>query len=350
MQIIHSVKSLITINLALDMGTTATRIYMRGGRGVELNEPSCIAVSHRTGDLVCVGAEAFKLLGRCPPHVEVAYPMRQGVVNDFDLAELMLRQFMSGLFRTRALFGARIVMVVPSGATDVEIKAFEDLAIQAGAREIFLLEAPVAAALGLNLPLEKRRGAVSVCLGGGTTQAAVFAGGEIVATHCVRVGGQDLNESIASGVRKKYGVQVGHQTIEQIKTTLGNAFPVEKDEAREVYGKDVMDGLPKAVFVSNWEIREMLLSPIERIVSSVKAVLERIPPELSEDVKKYGITLSGGTAMLRGMNKLVENVTGVECTVPRRSALACLAGAEKVVGDLKRHRRFLCSRHGRSLT
>ena len=166
----------------------------------------------------------------------------------------------------------------------------------------------------------------------------------------VRVGGQDLNESIASGVRKKYGVQVGHQTIEQIKTTLGNAFPVEKDEAREVYGKDVMDGLPKAVFVSNWEIREMLLSPIERIVSSVKAVLERIPPELSEDVKKYGITLSGGTAMLRGMNKLVENVTGVECTVPRRSALACLAGAEKVVGDLKRHRRFLCSRHGRSLT
>ena len=349
MQIVHSLKSLITINLALDLGTTATRILLLG-RGLQLNEPTCIAVSHRTGDLVSVGAEAYRLLGRCPPHVEVTYPMRQGVVNDFDLAELMLRQFMGGLFRTRALFGARIVMVVPASATDVEIKAFEDLAIQVGAREAHLVEAPVAAALGLGLPVERRRGVVSVCLGGGTTQAAVFSGGELVATHCVRAGGQDLNEAVASGVRKKYGVQVGHQTIEQLKTTLGSAFPVEKDEAREVYGKDVMDGLPKAVFVSNWEIREMLLSPIERIVGSIKAVLEQLPVELSEDVKKYGITLSGGTALLRGMNRLVENITGVECTVARKSTLACLEGAGKIAGDVKRHRKYLSSRHARNLS
>ena len=349
MQIVHTLKNLITINLALDMGTTTTRIHLRG-KGVELNEPTCIAVSHRTGDLVCVGGEAYRLMGRCPPYVEVTYPLRQGVVQDFDLAELMLRRFMAGLFRTQALFGARMVMVVPTAATDVEAKAFEDLALQVGAREVHLVEAPVAAALGLSLHLDKRRGAVAVYLGGGTTQAAVFSGGELIATHCVRVGGQDINESIASGVRKKYGVQVGHQTIEQLKTTLGSAFPIEKDEAREVYGKDVLDGLPKAVFVSNWEIREMLLSPIERIVGSVKAVLERIPPELAEDVKKYGITLSGGTALLRGMNKLVEKVTGVECTVPRKSTLACLSGAEKIVSDVKRHRRFLYSRHSRSLS
>lgn len=348
MNILHSVKSLVTINLAVDMGTVFTRIHMRG-RGVELNEPSCIAVSHRTGDLVCVGAEAYKLLGRCPPYIEITHPMRQGVVHDFDLTELMLRRFLSNLFRTRALFGARMALVVPAGATDVESKAFEDIALQVGAREAHLIEAPVAAALGTGLPIHEKHGLISLYLGGGTTQAAVFSGGELVLTHCVRVGGQDLNDSIASGVRKKYGVQVGHQTIEQLKTALGSAYPVERDETREVYGKSVLDGLPKAVFVSNWEIREMLLSPLESIVSSIKTVLERIPVELSEDAKKYGLFLSGGAAQLRGINRLIEEITGVSCILTKKGAMACLGGAAKVAGDVRRYEKYLTVTHTRKL-
>ena len=348
MNILHSLKSLITINLAVDMGTVFSRVHMRG-RGVELNEPSCIAVSHRTGDIVCAGNAAFKLLGRCPPYVEVAFPLRQGVVHDFDLAELMLRQFLSDLFRTRALFGARMVMVVPAGATDVEVKAFEDIAMQVGAREVHLVEAPVAAALGLGLPIEKRRGLISLYLGGGSTQSAVFSGGEVLFSHSMRVGGHDLNDAIAAGVRKKYGVQVGHQTIEQIKTTLGSAYPMEKHETREVYGKDVLDGLPKAVFVSNWEIREMLLSPLERIVNSVKVVLEQMPPELAEDVKKYGIYLSGGNALMRGISRLIQEIIGVECTVSRKASFACLHGAQKVLNDVRGHAKYLAAPHARKL-
>ena len=219
-----------------------------------------------------------------------------------------------------------------------------------GAREVRLVEAPVAAAIGSGADMNKKRGMVSLCLGGGTTQAAVFSGGELLFSTSLRVGGQDLNDAIAAGIRKKYGVQVGHQTIEQIKTTLGSAYPMQQDETREVYGKDVRDGLPRAVFVSNWEIREMLLTPLERIVSAVKTVLERIPPELSEDVRRHGISLSGGAAMLRGINRLIQEITGVECSVSKRAAFTALAGAQAVLSDGKSYRRFMASPHTRVLT
>jgi rod shape-determining protein MreB and related proteins len=339
MWLLSSTKNLLTMDLAVDMGTTRTRVSLRG-KGVVLNEPSCIAISYREGEVVAVGREAFRLFGKHPPHVQVATPLSHGVIEDLDVSELLLKSFIERAFRRKSLFGARMVVVVPAQATDVEKKAFEDVAIQAGARHVILVESPIACALGLGLPVDKTRGVVLLNLGGGTTQAAVFSGGEMFFTRCERVGGEDLNEAIVSGIRKKYGILVGHHTVENIKISLGSAYPMEQDETREVYGKDVIDGLPKAIFISNWEVREMILSPLESIINTVKSVLEDIPPELSEDVKKTGLYLTGGNAMVRGMGRLIEDVCGVRAIIARKSTLSSIAGAERVLSDLRANQKF----------
>jgi len=349
MDAIRTLKELLTLDLAIDMGTTATRIFNRGGN-IALDEPSCIAVSGITGEVVSVGRDAHKLLGRCPPHIEVAFPVVQGAVREFDLAELMMQRLMRRLLKARALFGAAATVVVPAGATDVEVRAFEDVVLHSGVRSCRLIEAPVAAAIGLSLPIERPRGTAVFLLGGGTTQAAVFSGGNVLFTECARVGGQDINEAITAGIRKKFGAHVGRHTVEQIKTALGSAYPMEKDETREVYVKDAVNGLPRAIFVSNWEIREMIVSPLETIVGAVKSVLERVPPEMAEDIKKNGIFLTGGCSLMRGMSRLIEEISGVGCTVSKKGAYACLSGADKVLGAQEKWRGFTVSRHTRKLS
>jgi rod shape-determining protein MreB and related proteins len=349
MAVFNSLKNLLTVDLGVDLGTSRTRVYLRG-TGVVLDEPSFVAVSHREGKVVAVGREAYKMFGRCPPHVEVLKPLSKGTIENFDLAESMLREFLDNIFRRKALLGARISMVVPSGATDVEKKAFEDVAMQVGGREVFLIEAPVAAAIGIGLPIEQARGIISFYLGGGTTQSAVFAGGEVLLTQSSPVGGDDLTEAIVSGIRKKHKVLIGNHTAEQLKVSLGCAMPLEKDETREVYGKNVMDGLPRAVFVSGDEVREMMLAPLNQIANTIKQVLERIPPELAEDVQRNGLYLSGGNSQVRGISRLFEEITGVKCVTSKKGQLSCIMGAERIINDLKRYDRLTTSSHSRKFT
>jgi len=315
-----------------------------------LDEPSYTAVSYREGDVVSVGKEAYKLFGRCPPHIEVVRPLGKGVIENFEIAESMLREFLEKIFRRKALLGARITMVAPAGATDVERKAFEDIAMQVGGREVALIEAPVAAALGIGLPLEQTRGLVAFCLGGGTTQTAVFASGEVIFTASDPVGGEDLTEAIVAGVRKNHKILIGQHTAEQLKISMGSAYPMDKDETREIYGKSVVDGLPRAVFVSNWEIREMMEGPLDKIVNTIKANLERVPPELSEDIKRAGIYLTGGNSMVRGFSSLIEHITGVRCVTSKKAQFSCIAGAERIISNMKQYGRLTISTHSRRFT
>jgi len=355
--------NLMSVDMGIDMGTSRTRVYLRGS-GIVLDEPSYIAVSYREGNVVSVGKEAYKIFGRCPPHVEVHRPLHKGVIEDFELAEAMLREFLDRLFKRKALLGARVVMVVPSGATDVEKKAFEDIAMQVGGREVMLIEAPVAAAIGSGLPINNARGLVSLYLGGGTTQSAVFTGGELLFTHYQTVGGEDLTDSIINGLRKKkdevdnreesgmgdHQVLIGNHTAEQLKVSMGSAFPTEKDETREIYGKSVGDGLPKAVFVANWELMMMMKEPLNRIANVIKEVLEKIPPELAEDVKKTGLYLSGGNSRMRGMATLIHQISGVNCITSKKGQHSCVLGTEKIITEIKEYRRFTTSSHSRNFT
>lgn len=349
MAFLNSVRNLLSVDMGIDMGTSRTKVYLRGN-GIVLDEPSFVAVSYREGKVVAVGREAYKMFGRCPPHVDVLKPLSQGVIENFDLAESMLREFLDNIFRRKALLGARIAMVVPAGASDVEKKAFEDIAMQIGGREVFLVEAPIAAAVGIGLPIEQTRGIVSFYLGGGTTQSAVFAGGEVIFTTSAKVGGEDLTEAVVSGVKKRHKILVGSHTAEQLKIALGSTMPLEKDETREIYGKSVVDGLPRAVFVSGDEVREMMLAPLNRIANTIKEVLERIPPELAEDVKKNGLYLSGGTSHVRGIARLFEEITGVKCVTSKKGQFSCIMGTERILSGLKKYGRLTTSSHSRKFS
>ncbi len=346
MNFLKSLKTLFSLDLAVDMGTTRTKIYEKTQEMV-LNEPSFVAVSYREGEVQAVGREAYKMYGRCPPHVEVHQPLEHGVIENFDLAEEMLKRFLDQVFNRKALLGARIAMVVPSGATDVEKKAFEDIAVQVGGREVMLVEAPIAAAIGMNLPIGDGKGTVAFYLGGGTTQAAVFIGGDLMLTHCNPVGGEDLTEAIINGVRKNHQILIGSHTAEQLKISMGSAYPSDRDESREIYGKSVVDGLPRAVFVANWEIREMMEAPLNQIVNTMKSVLEKVPPDLSEDIKKSGLFLSGGNAQVEGFSRLVEHITGLKCVKSKKGQMSCIRGAAKIIMNSRKYRDFTTSSHSR---
>ena len=346
MNLFTSVKNLLSVDLGIDMGTSRTRVFLRGS-GVVLDEPTFAAVSYREGKVVSVGKEAYKLFGRCPPHVEVVKPLGKGVIENFEIAESMLREFLDSIFKKKALLGARITISVPSGATDVEKKAFEDIALQVGGREVYLIESPIAAAIGMGLPIEQARGLVVFNLGGGTTQSVVFAAGEVISTHSDSFGGEDLTEAIISGIRKNHKILIGSHTAEQLKVSMGSAYPTDKDETREIYGKSVVDGLPRAVFVSNWEIREMMEGPLDKIVNTIKSDLERVPPELAEDIKRTGIYLTGGNSLVRGFASLIEHITGVRCMPSKKGQLTCIAGTERIINNLKQYGRLTISTHSR---
>lgn len=346
MKFLRSLKTYLSLDLAIDMGTTRTKIYEQT-QELALNEPSFVAVSYREGEVQAVGREAYKLYGRCPPHVEVHQPLESGVIENFDLAEEMLKRFLEQCFSRKALLGARIAMVVPSGATDVEKKAFEDIAVQIGGREVMLVEAPIAAAVGMNLPINDGKGIVAFYLGGGTTQSAVFGSGELMLTHCDMVGGENLTEAIINGVRKNHQILIGSHTAEQLKISMGSAYPSDKDESREIYGKSVVDGLPRAVFVANWEIREMMEGPLNQIVNTIKAVLEKVPPEMSEDIKRSGLYLSGGNAQVEGFSQLVEHITGLKCVKSKKGQMACIRGAAMILANPRKYRAYITSSHSR---
>jgi rod shape-determining protein MreB len=307
--------------MAVDLGTANTLVYVRG-KGIVLDEPSIVAMNTRDGRLLAVGTEAKRMLGRTPGNITAIRPMKDGVIADFDVTEAMLRYFIRKAGRS---FTKPDVMIsVPSGVTSVEKRAVRDAALKAGAREAYLIEEPLAAAIGANVPISGPSGNLIIDIGGGTTEIAVIALGGIVVSRSVRVGGNRFDETIASYIRKKYNLMIGERTAEEVKIAIGTALPLDRELHMEVRGRDLIAGLPRTIPLTSSEVMEALEQPLQQIVASVRQVLEETPPELSSDIIDKGMVMSGGGALLRNIDKLLTQVTGVPCHVAE-NALNCVA-------------------------
>ena len=289
-------------DMAVDLGTANTLVYVRG-RGIVLNEPSVVAVNTVTGAILAVGAEAKRMIGRTPSHIRAIRPLKDGVIADFDITEKMLRYFIQKVHHRRFLAKPRVVVCVPSGITSVEQRAVEEATISAGARAAFIIEEPMAAAIGAGLPIHEPRGNMVVDIGGGTTEVAVISLGGVVTSTSVRVGGDELDEAIIQFVKKEFSVALGERTAEAIKLAVGSAFPTADEMIAEIKGRDLVSGLPQTIHVTSEEIRRALEEPVNAIIDAVKNTLDRCPPELSADIMDKGVVLTGGGALLKGLDE-----------------------------------------------
>ncbi len=317
-------------DLAIDLGTATTLVYVRGA-GVALIEPSIVAVSADTGELIGVGSDAKGMLGRTPEHIVTVRPLRDGVIADFDNAERMLRYFVGRVHKRSFWSRPRLIVAVPSGITGVERRAVRDACYAAGAREVHLMEEPMAAAIGAGLPVHEPTGSMVVDIGGGTTEVAVLALGGIVTSMSVRVGGDRLDEAIVSFAKKEYSLLIGERTAEDVKIAIGSAFPSAEEPGAELRGRDLVTGLPRTVDVTAEEIRWALDEPVQAIVDAVTATLDRTPPELAGDVLARGITLTGGGAHLSGLDRRMASETGMPAVVADDATRAVVLGAGRAV-------------------
>jgi rod shape-determining protein MreB len=308
-------------DVAIDLGTANTLVYVRG-RGIVVSEPSVVAIDARTGDVHAVGSEAKQMIGRTPASISAVRPLRHGVITDFEVTEAMLRYFMRRAEQRRRA-RPRLVMCVPSGVTEVEKRAVIDASLAAGAREVQLIEEPLAAAIGAGLPIAEPRGHMVVDIGGGTTEVAVISLGGIVVSSSVRVGGYELDDAVTAWMRHQHGLAIGQQTAEDIKVELGSAMPLEEELEVEIRGRHLASGLPKAVQISSSEIREALADNVQIIVDAVKETLERTPPELAADIAQSGILLAGGGVLLQGFAERIAEETGMPTTLAE-SPLTCV--------------------------
>lgn len=309
-------------DLAVDLGTANTLVYVRG-RGIILNEPSVVAVNVKDGKPLAVGAEAKKMIGRTPSHIQAIRPLKDGVIADFDICERMLRYFIGKVHSGR--FGKpRMVICVPSGCTGVEQRAVLEAAEYAGARRAWIIEEPMAAAIGAGLPVHEATGNMVVDIGGGTTEVAVISLGGIVVSQSVRVGGDELDEAIISYVKKEYSLALGERTAEEIKIALGSAYPLKEELHAEIRGRDLVTGLPKNVIITTEEVRKAIDEPVNTIVDAIKDTLDKTPPELAADIMEQGITLTGGGALLNGLDQRLQAETGMPIVVAK-DPLNCVA-------------------------
>jgi rod shape-determining protein MreB len=325
--------------IGIDLGTVNVIVYMRG-RGIVLNEPSVVAISLVDNRILAVGSEAHAMLGRTPETIEVSRPMRNGVIADYVVTEAMLRYFIRKLcnrFERRP----EVMISVPVGVTSVESRAVRDAAIQAGARVAYLIPEPLAAALGADMPIGTPTGNMIVDLGGGTTEAAVISMCGIVVYSSVRVAGDKLDEAIAAYVRRKYNLMIGEQTAEQIKISIGSAVPLEEELTMEVRGRDQVAGLPRTISITSSEVTDALAEPLGIIANTVKAVLEKTPPELASDIIDRGMLMAGGGALLRNLDAFLTEHTGVPCHVAENSMLCTALGAGRGLEHLPLLRRAL---------
>lgn len=329
-------------HIGIDLGTVNVLVWVKG-RGIVLQEPSVVAISTHDNKIVAVGEEARAMLGRTPESIEVARPMRDGVIADYLVTEAMLRYFIHRVCGRPRLFRPRIMLSVPVGVTSVESRAVHDAAIQAGGKEAYLIPEPLAAALGANMPISTPTGNMVVDIGGGTSEAAVISMNDIVVASSVRVGGIKLDEAIITYIRRKYNLMIGEQTAEEIKITIGSALPLEEELKMEVRGRDQVAGLPKTITITSGEVTEAMTEPLNQIVATVRAVLEKTPPELAADVIDRGMMLTGGGALLRNMDRLLTKVTGVPCYVAD-DAIACVAiGAGRALDNYHIMKRCMAS-------
>ena len=310
-------------DIGIDLGTATVLVFVRG-KGVVLNEPSVVAIDRNTGKTLAIGEEARRMIGRTPGHITAIRPLREGVIADFDITEKMLKHFIHKVCGANPLFKPRVMICVPSSITSVERRAVEDAARNAGAKEWYLIEEPVASALGAGIDITKPEGSMVLDIGGGTTDVAVMSLGGIVISDSVRVGGDKFDEAMVRYVKKRYNMLIGERTAEEIKIKVGTVFPNGRNESMEVRGRDLVSGLPSSVTVSSMECLEAFAEPTNSIIALVRTILERCPPELSSDIVEKGIIMTGGGALLDGLDKLISEVTQVPCNLAE-DAVSCVA-------------------------
>ncbi|HUY72190.1 MAG TPA: rod shape-determining protein [Gaiellaceae bacterium] len=309
-------------DMAVDLGTANTLVYVRG-RGIVLSEPSVVAIDQATGDVHAVGLEAKRMLGRTPGTISAIRPLKDGVIADFDVTEQMLRHFIQKVHQHRFAH-PRVVVCVPSGVTGVEKRAVEEATLNAGARQAYLIEEPMAAAIGAGLPVAEPTGNMIVDIGGGTTEVAVISLGGIVVSQSLRVGGDEMDEAIINHIKREYKLLIGQQTAEEIKLEVGSAHPLKEEVQAEVRGRDMLTGLPKTVILSSDEVRHALEEPIVQIIDAIKSTLDKTPPELAADIMDRGIVLAGGGALLQGLDQRLRQETHMP-THLAESPLTCVA-------------------------
>lgn len=313
-------------DMAVDLGTANTLVFVRG-QGVVLNEPSVVAINTRDNKPLEVGMAAKRMIGRTPSYIQAIRPLRDGVIADFEVTEKMLRYFIDKVHTGRFAARPRIVICVPSGITAVERRAVEEAAYHAGARKAYTIEEPMAAAIGVGLPVHEPTGSMVIDVGGGTTEVAVISLGGVVVSKSIRIGGDEMDEAIIQWVKKEYSLMLGERTAEQVKMAIGSAWPYADEPAAEVRGRDLISGLPKTIVLSSAEIREAIEEPIEAVVDAVKFTLDKTPPELSADVMERGIVLTGGGAYLNGLDVRLAHETGMPIVVPDRPLHSVVLGS-----------------------
>jgi len=329
-------------DIGIDLGTANTLVHLKG-KGIVAREPSVVAINTKSGDILAVGDAAKDMIGRTPGNIIAIRPMRDGVIADFEITQAMLKYFIKKAFSKGIIGKPRVVICVPSGVTEVEKRAVEEASLAAGAREAYLIEEPMAAAIGANLPVEEPTGNMVVDIGGGTSEVAVISLGGIVTSKSLRVAGDELDESIVHYVKKEYNLMIGERTAEGIKMTIGSAYPRAKEEKLEIRGRDLITGLPKNIVVTSTEVAEALREPINSIVDSIKYTLEKTPPELASDIMDKGIMLTGGGALLSGMDRLIKNETGMPVNIADDPLDCVVMGSGKVLEEIETLKKVLIS-------
>ena len=332
--IFRHLPSLFSHDMAIDLGTANTLVYVKG-QGIVLSEPSVVAINKDTGLPRAVGNEAKNMIGRTPGNIVAIRPMKDGVIADFEVTEAMLRYFIQKVHNRRRLAWPRVAVSVPSGITAVERRAVVESTMQAGATKVYIIEEPMAAAIGAGLPVQEPQGCMIVDIGGGTTEVAVISLGGIVFAKSVRVAGDEMDTAIIQHLKRTYNMMVGDRTAEEIKIAIGSAYALKEELQMQVKGRDQVMGLPRTIDITSEEIREALREPVAAIVEAVRVTLERTPPELSADIVDRGVVLAGGGALLRGLDQLIARETGLHVTVAEDPLGAVVLGGGKFLEELK---------------
>lgn len=320
-------------DLAIDLGTANTLVNVKG-QGIVLREPSVVAINAQTKEVQAVGQQAKQMLGRAPGSIVAIRPMKDGVIAHFEVTEQMIRHFIQKVHNNRkTLVRPRVVIAVPSGITQVEKRAVRDSAESAGAREVFLIEEPMAAAIGVGLPVQEPTGNMIIDIGGGTTEVAIISMSGIVYSKSVRIAGDEMDEAIVNYIKRKYNLLIGERTAEEVKIAIGSAYPMDKRATMEVKGRDLVAGIPKTLVISDEEIREALTETFGTIIEAVKIALERTPPELAADIVDKGVVVAGGGSLIKGLDTLLKEATGLPITLSDDPLSAVALGAGKVLED-----------------
>ena len=325
--------SLFSNDMGIDLGTATTLVYVNGN--IILKEPSVVAFDKETQKVKAIGEEAKRMIGKTPSSIEAIRPLRHGVIADFDITEKMIRYFIKKVHNKKTLMHPRVVIGIPSGITEVERRAVREAAEQAGAREVYLIEEPMAAAIGAGLPIHEPSGNMIIDIGGGTTETAVISLGGMVVSRSIRVAGDEMDEALISYFKKNHNLQIGYRTAEDVKIKIGSVFPFEKEENMEVKGLDLLQGLPKTIKISSADIREALLEPTRLIIEVVKEVLEETPAELASDLVDRGIVMAGGGSLLRGMTDLISKETSLPVFLAQDPVSCVVMGAGRYLEEIE---------------